>query len=292
MDLAQSQPADSLPEESHSCESLLILGTETIQIEHLRFPPGEGSFHAEATHTLFVNLTSRPLHYLHAQDGKTHTGLYRHGDMLITPANTPLFTRWEGDENCLKIQLPTTFLKRVAEETLGKDRDRLTLVPTFQSRQQQMEAISTLLLTELQQQQASGDLYVDSLANVLAVQLLRNYGTTPTQLPNYEGGLPTYQLNRVLDYIDAGLTGDIKLADLAGLLNMSPFHFGRMFKQSLGISPHQYVIQQRLERAKHLLKHSDQAIIDIALDCGFNSHSHLSKQFRKVVGVAPKTFRG
>ncbi|MEO0488829.1 MAG: helix-turn-helix transcriptional regulator, partial [Cyanobacteria bacterium J06659_2] len=69
-------------------------------------------------------------------------------------------------------------------------------------------------------------------------------------------------------------------------------HFGRMFKQSMGISPHQYVIQQRLERAKHLLKHSDEAIIDIALECGFNSHSHLSKQFRKVIGVAPKTFRG
>jgi len=184
------------------------------------------------------------------------------------------------------------FLKRVAEETLGKDGDRLTLVPTFQSRHQPLEAISTLLMAEAQQRQASGRLYLDSLANVLAVQLLRNYGTTSAQLPSYEGGLPTYQLNQVLDYIDAGLTGEIKLADLAGLLNMSPFHFGRMFKQSMGISPHQYVIQQRIERAKRLLKESDQAIIDIALECGFNSHSHLSKQFRKVMGVAPKTFRG
>ncbi|MBT9316875.1 helix-turn-helix domain-containing protein [Leptothoe spongobia] len=291
MALAQSQSADSFPEDSHSSESNLILGTETIQIEQLRFPPGEADFHAEASHTLFVNLTSRPQSYLQKQDGKTHTGLYRRGDMLITPANTPLFVRWEGAENCLQIQLPASFLKQVAEETLGKNGDRLTLVPTFQSRQQQLESISTLLLAEVQQRQPSG-LYLDSLANLLAVQLLRNYGTTSTQLPTYEGGLPTLQLNQVLDYIDAGLAGEIKLADLAGLLNMSPFHFGRMFKQSMGISPHQYVIQQRLERAKHLLKHSDQAIIDIALECGFNSHSHLSKQFRKVMGVSPRTFRG
>ncbi len=83
----------------------------------------------------------------------------------------------------------------------------------------------------------------------------------------------------------------IKLADLASLLNMSPFHFGRMFKQSMGITPHQYVIQQRVERAKKLLKNSDRAIIDIALECGFNSHSNLSKQFRKVMGITPKTFR-
>ncbi|MEM6255998.1 MAG: AraC family transcriptional regulator [Cyanobacteria bacterium P01_D01_bin.156] len=290
MVLAQSQPADSFPEDSHSSEANLVLATETVQIELLRFPPGEADFHAAAAHTLFMNLTSRPQAYVQRQDGKTHTALYRRGDMLITPANTPLFVRWEGDENCLQIQLPEAFLKQVAEETLGKNSDRMTLVPTFQSRQQQLESISTLLLAEVRQ--PNGRLYLDSLANVLAVQLLRNYGTTSTQLPTYEGGLPTYQLNRVLDYIDAGLAGEIKLADLAGLLNMSPFHFGRMFKQSMGISPHQYVIQQRLERAKHLLKHSNQTIIEIAFECGFNSHSHLSKQFRKVIGVTPKTFRG
>ena len=120
------------------------MGTETIQIEHLQLPSGESDFHAEAAHTLFVNLTPRPLHYLQQQDGKTHTGLYRHGEMLITPANTPLFVRWEGVENCLQIQLPDAFLKRVAEETLGKDGNRLTLVPTFQSRNQQLEAIANL----------------------------------------------------------------------------------------------------------------------------------------------------
>jgi len=291
MALANSQAPDAFPEDSHPGESPLILGTETIQIEHLRLPPGESDFQAEAAHTLFVNLTPRPLHYLQRQDGKTHTGLYRHGEMLITPANTPLFVQWEGNENCLQIQLPDTFLKRVAEETLGKDGDRLTLVPTFQSRNQQLEAIANLVLVEAQQHQPGGALYLDSLANVLAVQLLRHHGTTAAQLQRYQGGLPTYQLNQVLDYIDARLAEDIKLSDLAELLGMSPFHFGRMFKQSTGISPHQYVIQQRIEQAKRLLKNSDQAIIDIALECGFNSHSHLSKQFRQVTGLTPREFR-
>lgn len=296
MALAPSQATDSFSEDSpledlQPSESALALETETIQIEHLRFPPGEGDFLA-AAHTLFVNLTPRPLHYLQRQDGKTHTGLYCHGDMLITPANTPLFVRWEGEENCLQIQVSASFLARVAAETLGKDGDRITLLPTFQSRNQQLEAIATLLMAEVQQRQPSGALYLDSLANVLAVQLLHHHGTNAVQLPSYDGGLPTYQLNQVLDYVDAGLAEDIKLSDLAGVLDMSPFHFGRMFKQSMGISPHQYVIQQRIERAKRLLKTSDRPIIDIALACGFTSHSHLSKQFRKVVGTTPRTYRG
>jgi AraC family transcriptional regulator len=238
MALANSQATDSFPEDSQPSESPLVLGTETIQIEHLQLPPGESDFHAEAAHTLFVNLTPRPLYYLQQQDGKTHTGLYRHGEMLITPANTPLFVRWEGVENCLKIQLPDAFLKQVAEETLGKDGNRLTVVPTFQSRNQPLESIAHLLLGEAQHRHPGGGLYLDSLANVLAVQLLRHHGTTSAPVPSYEGGLPTYQLNQVLDYIDTELAEDIKLADLAGLLDMSPFHFGRMFKQTIpGVRP-------------------------------------------------------
>ena len=292
MSLEQSpSTADSFLQASHSSESGLVLETETIQIELLQFPSGEGDFHSETNHTLFVNQTSRPINYLQTQDGKTYNGLYHHGDMLITPANTPLFVRWEGDENCLQIQLPEAFLKRVAEETLGKNGDYLNLVPTFQCRNKQLEAIATLLMAEIQQGQSSSLLYLDSLANVLAVQLLRNYGKNSVQLASYEGGLPIYQLNQVLDYIDAKLAEKIKLADLANLLNMSQFHFGRMFKQSMGISPHKYVIQQRIERAKNLLTQNDLAVIDIALDCGFNSHSNFSKQFLKVMGMTPKTFR-
>lgn len=155
MVLAHPQPKDSLPEDLNPSESASALGTETIQIAHLQFPPGEAHVPAEAAHTLYVSLKSRPLHYLHTQDGKTHTGLYRYGDMLLTPANTPLFTRWQGDENCLRIQLSESFLKQVAEETLGENGDRFTLVPTFQSRQQQLEAIATLLLAEVQQRTVS-----------------------------------------------------------------------------------------------------------------------------------------
>jgi len=262
-----------------------------VQVELLQYSSGEANSLFEGEHTLFISLAARPVHYLHAQDGKTHTGLYRRGDMLITPANTPLFSRWEGEENCLQIRMADEFMREIARETVVGNCDRLTLRSEFQTRNPQLESISTMLLNEFQQGSLSSRLYVDSLSNILAVNLLRQHATTRPHLPIYEGGLPPRQLRQVLDYVDAHLDQNIKLADLARLLDMSQFHFSRLFKQSLGISPYQYLLQQRTERAKRLLKNTDRSIADIALVCGFNSHSHLSKQFKHLTGMTPKAYR-
>jgi AraC family transcriptional regulator len=169
--------------------------------------------------------------------------------------------------------------------------DRLEVIPTFRTRDPQLEAIAMLLLTELKQENLGSSLYIDSLANLLAVQLLRQYSASKPHLSIYEGGLQQRQLLQVFDYIHEHLERNIKLADLAGLLGMSQFHFCHLFKQSIGTSPYQYLLQQRVERAKQLLKQTDRSIVDIALGCGFNSHSHLSKQFRQLTGMTPKRYR-
>lgn len=170
--------------------------------------------------------------------------------------------------------------------------DRLELLPEFRARDPQLEAMGMMLLTELNQENPGGALYIDSLANILAIHLLRHYSVTQPQVATtYPGGLSERQLLQVLDYINEHLNQEIKLADLAQLLNMSQFHFSHLFKQSLGIAPYQYLLQQRIERAKQLLNQTDQSIMEIAFLCGFNSHSHLSKQFRQLTGLTPKAYR-
>ena len=285
-------PAIPHAETDFSChESSQTRLKENVRVEYLQNSPGEGNCHVEDEHTLFLSLAPRPLHYLQVQDDKTYTGLYCQGDMLITPANTPLFVRWEGEENCLQIQLSAEFLQNIARETLSQDCDRLQLQPEFQVRNSQIEAIAMMLFKESQQPAFGSQLYRDSLANVLAVNLLQHHATTTPPLPVYEGGLPPRQLQQILEYVDAHLDRDLRLEHLAQVLDMSQFHFSRLFKQSIGLSPYQYLIQQRIERAKQLLKQTDQSIVDIALNCGFNSHSHLSKQFRQVTGITPKAYR-
>ncbi|MGK7930621.1 MAG: helix-turn-helix domain-containing protein [Microcystaceae cyanobacterium] len=265
---------------------------ENINVERLLNPPGEGNYLSEDNHTLYLSLAPQPLQYLQVQDDLTYQGLYHQGGMLITPVNTPLFVRWEGEEDCLQIQIKRQFLQHIAQETCIQDCDRLKLMPQFQVRDQQLEAIARMLLTEHQQEQPMGQLYLDSLANILAVNLLRYHTIKKPDIPSYQGGLPPRHLKRILDYIDAHLDQEIQLANLAQLLDISQFHFSRLFKQSTGNSPYQYLIQQRIERAKCLLKETDQPIMEIAFDCGFNSHSHLTKRFRQVMGITPKEYRG
>ncbi|MEO1431451.1 MAG: AraC family transcriptional regulator [Cyanobacteria bacterium J06633_8] len=264
---------------------------ENIRVQQFQHPAGEGNCLFPDEHVISLSLSPRPVRLLQIHGDESYTGLYGQGYMSITPANTPFFARWDSYDNYLQIRIKNRFIENVARETLEKDPNRLELISEFRTQSPQIEAISMMLLAELQQQNSANGLYIDSLTNVLAVNLLRQHAATKPQLPTYEGGLPLHQLQQILDYIDAHLDQDIKLADLAGLLDISQFHFSHLFKQSIGMSPYQYLLQQRVERAKQLLKQKDRLIVDIALECGFSSHSHLSRKFRQFTGITPKQYR-
>ncbi|BAZ17802.1 AraC family transcriptional regulator [Calothrix sp. NIES-4071] len=183
-------------------------------------------------------------------------------------------------------------MQKVAQETADIESNALSLVPEFRVRNSSIEQIAMMLLAELKNGGGqAGKLYVDSLANALTVHLLRDYSTTAPRITLYEGGLNERHLLLVTEYINEHLAEDIKLSDLAELVGISQFHFSRLFKQSMGVSTHQYVIGQRVERAKSLLKKADLSITEIAYLCGFNSHSHLGKYFRQIIGITPKMYR-
>ena len=114
--------------------------------------------------------------------------------------------------------------------------------------------------------------------------------TTPTIEVNCKG-LTHIRLQQVLDYIQTHLDRELSLAELAEVINVSSTYFASLFKQAMGISPHQYVIKQRVERAKVMLKKTDFAIADIALQVGFSSQSHLTQQFKRITGMTPKQIR-
>ncbi|MBD2465228.1 helix-turn-helix transcriptional regulator [Oscillatoria sp. FACHB-1407] len=115
--------------------------------------------------------------------------------------------------------------------------------------------------------------------------------TQSLQTANPLDGLPLYKLQRVIDYMHQHLHQEIQLADLAKVAKMSQFYFCHLFKQSMGTSPYQFLIQQRVERAKQLLQDEEMTISEIALECGFSNQSHFTRRFRQLTGITPKVYR-
>jgi AraC family transcriptional regulator len=104
-------------------------------------------------------------------------------------------------------------------------------------------------------------------------------------------GLPQHKLKRVQAFVDEHLAEAMHVDQLAGEVHMSPFHFARMFKQTTGQSPHLYVVSQRIERAKALLRDSEVPLIAIAAQTGFRTQGHFTGVFRRYTGLTPRVFR-
>ncbi|MDJ0570770.1 MAG: AraC family transcriptional regulator [Pleurocapsa sp. MO_192.B19] len=117
------------------------------------------------------------------------------------------------------------------------------------------------------------------------------YCTIKPKLKNYGDGLPSHKLKLAINYIHDNLDRTITLTELANLVNMSQYYFCRLFGESTGIAPYQYVIQQRVAKAKGLIKHSTMPLADISFECGFSSQSQMTQHFRKLTGMTPKKYR-
>ncbi len=151
--------------------------------------------------------------------------------------------------------------------------------------------IAQLFKSELFNGGLAGKLYVESLRNLLAVHLLRNYNFTVVKPVLVNGALDACKLNKVKDFIEDQLAEDLSINDMAAVVHMSQFHFARAFKTATGTSPHRYLMLRRMERAKILLKVTKISIAEIAYQLGFANQSHFIAQFRKAIGTTPKSYR-
>jgi len=109
--------------------------------------------------------------------------------------------------------------------------------------------------------------------------------------PRVRGGLPPRSMRRVREFIEEHLEENISIQALANIASLSMYHFARAFKQSEGMTPHDYLIQRRVQRTKDLLAETDLPLSEIALASGFSDQSHCARRFREHVGVTPSSYR-
>jgi AraC family transcriptional regulator len=158
-------------------------------------------------------------------------------------------------------------------------------------RDKSLEQILLLLAAEVESGGFGGRLYWDDLSHALALRAMRLTGDGGNTMASRHGMWSQRALRRVLERMESEVASDLSLSTLAAESGYSRSHFLRMFQAGMGCAPHQWLIRLRVERAKRMLRESSASIIDIAAACGFSSHAHLSRTFRKVIGVAPSQYR-
>lgn len=154
-----------------------------------------------------------------------------------------------------------------------------------------ISAVLLEIMADLRDNPPAGTIYGKSLANALAVYLLKRYAVRRITPVIDKGGLPGNRLKRVLDYIAANLDKTMSVTQLAAVGGMSPHYFSEQFKLSTGRAPHNYVLIQRIERAKQQLRDPRGSIINAGLDAGFQNPSHFARMFRKLEGTTPSMYR-
>ena len=212
------------------------------------------------------------------------------GDIAIVPADV---LHWQGITQEVVGAIALTIDPQIFAQAASEIANiaKVELIPTFAKPDLLIHGIALNLKAELTLKK-SNQLYVESLFNTFLLHLLRHYCTSTINLDDSQGGLSRQQLHRALEMIDTSLDQSLSIKEIEDELDMSSYYFCRRFRQSMGVPPYKYLIQQRVERAKQLLRHQPhQTILDIALDCGFASHSHLNRHFRKLTGITPRAYR-
>jgi len=137
----------------------------------------------------------------------------------------------------------------------------------------------------------SGRLFLDSVEQAIAVALVKDHAVRHRPVQIYRGGLGAARLRRIKELVDVKMEDDLSLDEMAQLVGLSTAHFARMFRKSTGQTPHQFVLRQRIERAKEMLRAPEARVLDVAVACGFKTQQHFAQVFRDVCRVSPTEYR-
>lgn len=258
-----------------------------FQLEHHRVPEMVADEVYHLNHIVVV-LLNKPVKVEMKLPGRNHRNEIRPNQVSLIPAGALVSARVGHQHEFAMLSIEPRFLARAAHDVGGLD--QLELTPTIAVD----DPLLSALIIGLDQEAASGCrrgiAYAESLASTVAVHLVSKYSTQKPQPHERTGGLTRRQLAQALDFLHANFVNDVPLVDLASAAGLSPFHFARLFKQSTGVAPHQYLIRVRIERARALLLHSNETITSIATQVGFCDQSHFSTHFKRHYGVTPRAF--
>jgi AraC family transcriptional regulator len=261
-----------------------------FELEDLRLPAGE--LPPQATllqHVICAVTSAAPVNLHWRENGGAHSQTIRRGDLLFRSQQELVDFRWDKPLNVLILGIGIDTLRSVSADMPGAS--NCQLVPAFGIKDSFLHRLMLTLREDLASGCPTGRLLGESICTAMAVHALQRYSVSKPRLKNYRRGLSAERLELVLVYIDAHLDEDLSIKQLASLAGTGLHYFRKLFSISTGLTVHEYVMQARIARARHLLHRTHLSIVEIALLSGFSSQSHLTAEFRRRLGVTPAVYR-
>lgn len=196
-----------------------------------------------------------------------------------------------GDLSFVHLYCTDEHLRRVGEQIWDRSPASFSLQEKTFASDDKITAVYRQFLLDNDWRQQANQLLLSSASTLLLTHLIQNYSNVQWRLPTVTGGLAPHLLRNLLAWIEEHLEQPLTLADLAAQASLSEYHFARMFRQSMNMAPHQYVMQRRMIKAQNLICHTQQPLTEIALACGFSSASHFSHRVKSATGLTPSQLR-
>jgi AraC family transcriptional regulator len=287
LDYCQESASDQIVPKSPVLRSL---GWNGLHLELHQQPTFATDEHHHTMHVLACGLigsSNQNAPGMRSLDGKRSQERRDIDDIAIIPAGITHSCSWDAPAQFMVLAIEPNLLKQVGQDWINPD--QIELLPRFMSESDSfVQSIFSTLKVEAENGGMGSHLLIDSLKTALIIHLLRNYCATRPRLSSYSNGLSQVTLTLVKEYITEHLHQDLKLDEIASIAQLSSYHFLRLFKQSMGTTPHQYILQCRLNQAKYLLQHSNLSVVEIAARTGFSDQSHFTRYFKRMSGTTPK----
>ncbi|GAC1558154.1 MAG: AraC family transcriptional regulator [Beijerinckiaceae bacterium] len=216
----------------------------------------------------------------------------------VAPGSISLLThaarshwRWTEPIEVSHLYLSPSAVADVAADVYERDIKDVELFDVLKAEDAVLANLSAMLIHEANERGLGGRLYVEALTNQACIHILRKYANVTFRKPIALGGFSPAQARLVKSYIEENLERSISLAELAGAVGLSVFHFTRKFRAEFGCPPHSYLIQRRLEHAKRQLCRKDMPLKLVAASSGFSDQSHMTRLFRRLLNLTPTEYR-
>ena len=262
-----------------------------MSVRYFKADPDQMPEEVFTEHHVLLNLQETGHRVKNWRDGTLRDFVFCKDEVIVTPAGMRSGWQWYGQSNVIVITLQPDKVQHFAQTELGMllAPEQFLDLPQFSD--PDLCAAGIILRDALETQDMSSFVMFEAMSRVFLVKLLQKYGKRREEDVELSARFTSTHFQKVLAYVQDRLDQTITVDQMASEAGMSPSHFARVFKETLGSTPMQYVMAFRIEQAMKMMDDPSRPLGDIALDCGFSDQAHFTRSFKQVVGQTPRAFR-